>query len=168
VASPIVAPKPEVPTDRPSPVAAAEVPRDGRDRTAGAASVAGPGTGSGGTGSGTSSGGAGSGTGSGQGDGAGGAPVRRARLVAGDISLSDYPKALRRPGGAEIHMTVEPSGRVSRCVVVRSSGSTELDALTCRLVRERYRYDPARDARGRAVRDLVAENHVWTPDRRGR
>jgi protein TonB len=170
-ASPIVAPKPEVPPDVPSPVAAAAVPRDGPDRSAGAASVPGPGTGSGGSGQGTGSGGSGSGSGSGDGDGTRGAPVRRARQIAGNLSLADYPSALRRAGiggRVEVHMTVEPSGRVSRCTVARSSGSAELDATTCRLVRLRYLFDPARDARGRAVRDLVGESHVWTSGRRGR
>jgi protein TonB len=65
-------------------------------------------------------------------------------------------------------MSVDPDGRVGRCVIARSSGSAELDATTCRLVRQRYRFDPARDARGRAVPDLVGDRHLWTPDRRGR
>jgi protein TonB len=152
-------------------VAAAEVPRDGPDRSAGAASVPGPGTGSGGTGTGTGSGGSGRGTGGGSGDGAGGAPVRRARLVAGDLSLADYPPALRRAGiggRVEVHINVAPNGRVSRCMVARSSGSPELDAITCRLLSQRYRYDPARDARGQAVPDLVGESHLWFARRRGR
>lgn len=170
-ASPVVAPKPEVPPEVASPVAAATVPREGPDRSAGAAAVPGPGTGSGGTGTGTGSGGSGRGPGSGTGDGTGGAPVRRARLVAGELSLADYPPALRRAGiggRVEIHMTVEPTGRVSRCLVARSSGSAELDALTCRLVRQRYRFNPARDARGQAVRDLVGESHLWRSGRSGR
>lgn len=172
VASPVVAPKPVVPREMPSPVAAAPVPRQGPDRSAGAAEVAGPGTGSGGRGSGTGSGGSGSGAGSGGGGGgAGGPPVRRARQIAGNLSLADYPPALRRAGiggRVEVHMTVEPNGRVSGCIIARSSGSAELDATTCRLVRQRYLFDPARDARGQAVRDLVGESHVWTSGRRGR
>jgi len=167
-ASPVVAPDPEVKLAVPPPVVAAPVPREGADRAAGAAPVPGRGTGAGGTGNGTGSGGAGSGTGSGTGPG--GAPVRRARLVDGELSLADYPRALRRAGiggRVEVHMTVEPSGRVSRCRVVRSSGSPELDAITCRLVQARYRFDPARDAQGRPVPDLVGESHNWMSRRRG-
>lgn len=171
VASPIVAPKPEVPVERTSPVVAAEKPAEGAARSAGAASVAGPGTGSGGSGTGTG-GGSGSGTGAGSGGGTGsrGPAVRRARLVSGNLSLADDPPALRRAGiggRVEVHMIVEPSGRVSRCLIARSSGSAELDAVTCRLVRQRYLFDPARDAQGRAVPDLVGESHLWT-SRRGR
>jgi len=170
-ASPVLAPKPKVQPAVPPPLAASPVPREGRDRSAGAAPLPGPGIGSGGTGAGTGSGGFGSGMGSGSGDGRGGAPVRRARLVTGELSLADYPPALRRAGiggRVEVHMTVDPGGRVSRCVIARSSGSAELDALTCRLVSQRYRFDPARDARGQAVPDLVGESHLWTSGRRGR
>jgi len=169
-ASPVVAPEPEVKLAVPPPVTAAPVPRTGPDRSAGAAPVPGPGTGAGGVGTGTGSGGSGSGTGSGAGKGAGGVPVRRARLVAGALSLADYPRALRRAGiggRVEIHMNVEPNGRVGRCLIARSSGSPELDAVTCRLVRQRYLFDPARDAQGRAVPDLVGESHLWTSRRRG-
>ena len=171
-ASPVVAPKPVVPVETPSPVTAAEKPAEGTARSAGAAAVAGPGTGSGGSGTGTG-GGSGSGTGSGSGSGSGavGLPVRRARQVAGSLSLADYPPALRQAGiggRVEVHMIVEPNGRVSRCLVARSSGSPELDAITCRLVRERYVFDPARDARGQPVRDLVGEGHLWSTRRRGR
>jgi protein TonB len=169
-ATPVVAPKPQVPIETPSPVVAAEKPDQGTARSAGAASVPGPGTGAGGSGTG-SGGGSGAGTGAGSGSGAGGAPVRRARQVAGSLSLADYPAELRRAGiggRVGVHMTVEPTGRVSRCLVAESSGVAELDALTCRLVRQRYLFDPARDARGQAVRDLVGESHVWSSRRRGR
>lgn len=170
-AAPVAAPEPEVRLETPPPVAAAPAPREGADRAAGAATVAGPGAGSGGAGPGSGSGSSGDGGGSGDGTGAGGAPVSRARLVAGNLSLADYPPALRRAGiggRVEIHMTVEPTGGVGRCVVVQSSGNAELDATTCDLVRQRYRFSPARDSQGRAVPDLVGESHLWTSRRRGR
>jgi periplasmic protein TonB len=170
VASPVVAPKPEVQLDARSPVTAAPMPREGPDRSSGAAPVSGPGTGAGGAGTGTGSGGSGAGTGSG-GNGSGGAPVRRARLIRGALSVADYPSSLRGSGiggRVNIHMIVEPSGRVSRCSIAESSGSPELDAITCRLVQERYLFEPARDARGQPVRDIVGEGHTWFSRRRGR
>jgi len=171
-ASPVVAPEPKVRLPVDSPAIAAPKPKEGTDRSAGAAPVAGPGTGSGGGGTGTGSGGAGRGTGSGGGAVNPGVPVRRARWIRGDLSVADYPPHLRRAGiggTVAVHMTVEPNGRVSRCSVAASSGNTELDRTTCRLVRERYVYEPARDAQGRPVRDFVGERHTWfTGRRRGR
>ncbi len=171
-ASPVVAPEPEVRLPVTPPVSAAPKPKEGSDRTSGAAAIAGPGTGSGGTGSGTGSGGEGSGTGSGSATEAPGLPVRRARWIRGDLSLADYPPHLRRAGiggTVAVNMTVDPDGRVSRCSVAASSGNAELDQTTCRLVRERYVYEPARDAQGRPVRDYLGERHTWfTGRRRGR
>ena len=170
-ATAVVAPKREVPVEAASPVTAAEKPREGPDRASGSAQVEGPGTGSGGTGAGTGSGGSGTGSGSGAGSGTGGAPVTRARLRRGSLSNADYPPDLRRAGVAgriDVHLTVEPSGRVSNCRVVQSSGSAELDGITCRLVRQRYLFEPARDVTGRPVRDLVGDRHMWWSERRGR
>lgn len=171
-ASPVVAPDPVVKVKVDPPVTAAPKPKEGPDRTAGAAPVAGPGTGSGGTGNGTGSGGSGTGTGGGgigNGTGSGGVAVRRARLIRGNLSLSDYPRHLRSAGiggTVAVDMVVEPSGRVGRCSVARTSGSPELDQITCQLVRERYVFDPARDAQGRPVRDYVGERHTWFANRR--
>jgi protein TonB len=36
-----------------------------------------------------------------------------------------------------------------------------LDETTCRLVMQRYRYEPARDAQGRRVSDTDVEEHSW-------
>jgi protein TonB len=40
-----------------------------------------------------------------------------------------------------------------------------LDALTCRLIRERFRFRPSRDGRGRPVPALVRETHEWVFER---
>ena len=163
-ATPLVVPEPVVPPVSAAPAPSPPVPQDGAGAVTGSASEGEGGVAGRGTGAGS---GDGSGSGSGQGSGP---PVRRARHVAGALSLADYPPALRRAGvggRVQVHMDVAPSGRVSRCRVVGSSGSVELDALTCRLVETRYRFEAARDADGRAVADLVGESHLWTA-RRGR
>jgi protein TonB len=80
---------------------------------------------------------------------------------------SDYPD-----DGAEtgirgrvfVRYVVETDGRVSRCRVTRSSGSRELDALTCRLIEQRFRYDPSLDAAGRPVESTIVESHDWSMD----
>ena len=58
--------------------------------------------------------------------------------------------------------TVAPNGRVSRCVVTRSSGVPELDELTCRLIRERFLFRPETDRNGRAIASEVDGEHLWT------
>jgi protein TonB len=45
--------------------------------------------------------------------------------------------------------------------VTRSSGSRELDSVTCRLIMQRFRYRPARDAEGRPIAETIAGEHVW-------
>jgi periplasmic protein TonB len=60
---------------------------------------------------------------------------------------------------------VERTGRVSRCTVTQSSGVPELDALTCRLIVQRFRYRPSTDRYGRPIADTVDGEHEWIPHR---
>ncbi|HWT13829.1 MAG TPA: energy transducer TonB, partial [Allosphingosinicella sp.] len=132
-------------------------------------------TGSGGLGDGTGSGGdgGGGGGGGGYGDGRGLSPPRWLR---GRIRDSDYPPGLGEAGiggTVSVRYTVETDGRVSGCMVTRSSGSGALDRTTCRVIEERFRFDPSRDGRGRPIRSQIVENHEWVvedlpaePDRR--
>jgi protein TonB len=156
----IVAPPPEIRLPVPPPIPAAPAAGQGSAMAAGAANVPGPGTGSGGIGTGLGSGRFGNGTGGG---GGGGRPTR-ARWISGSIRGSDYPDgAYRAHIGGIVHLrfTVAPNGRVNDCAVTRSSGSRELDAVTCRLIMARFRYRPARDAEGRPIASTVVGEHVW-------
>lgn len=116
----------------------------------------------GGTGLGVASGtGSGGGTG-GRGNGAGGG--RDLELLSGDIVPSDYPRRLARAGiGGTVYMrcTVLPTGRVARCRVTRSSGVPELDAITPRLIEQRFVYRPATDSSGRPVSDDIDVDWTW-------
>ncbi|WP_106640253.1 energy transducer TonB [Allosphingosinicella vermicomposti] len=159
--APIVAPKPEVPLPVPPPVTAATRAGEGAMPSVGASDLAGPGTGAGGAGTGTGSGG------SGAGSGGGGAAVK-ARQTAGRIVNADYPRAAKRAGvegEVLVRFTVEPNGRVGACTVLRSSGSADLDATTCRLIQQRYRFEPARDASGRPVADQKGWVQRWWLER---
>ena len=155
-ATPVVAPKPEVPLQVPPPIIAAPTPAQGAERSTGAALVPGPGTGAGGVGTGTGSGGQGDGTGSGL--------RQRARLIEGELSRRDYPPAARRAGiggRVVVRIDVGTNGRVAACSIVQSSGNADLDETSCRLIKRRYRYEPARDAAGRPAPDVIREGHVW-------
>jgi protein TonB len=164
-ATPLVAPPPKVRLDPPPPIASAPepTPASGNDRSTGASDVDGPGTGSGGEGAGTGSGGEGSGT--------GGGIAERARRVSGSISgATDYPPAARRAGvegSVSVRFTVGTDGKASGCRVTRSSANAELEATTCRLIERRFRYEPARDAAGRPVPEIVNRTFDWLlPSRR--
>jgi protein TonB len=86
------------------------------------------------------------------------------RPIAGAIAHSDYPKAALHgdmQGRVEALLTINEKGLVSTCAIRRSSGNRLLDRTTCRLVRTRYRFDPARDAEGRPVRTLAVLPVEW-------
>jgi protein TonB len=123
----------------------------------------------GGTGAGPALGsGAGGGSG-GQGYGSddGGTDLEK---IAGDIEPSDYPRALgnRGIGGrVSVTFTVETNGRATNCRITRSSGIAELDALTCRLMEQRFRFRPSTDRYGRPIREEVDWDHDWIAPRGG-
>ena len=120
----------------------------------------------GGTGTGPAVGaGAGGGTG-GNGYGAGAGGGTDLEQVAGEITPRDYPRHLANSGvGGVVGVSfrVEASGLVSRCSVTQSSGVPELDALTCRLIVQRFRYRPSTDRYGRPIPDTVDGEHEWIP-----
>lgn len=158
-ATEIVAPVPLVPVVLPPTLPVSEVAADGADTRSGAAEVAGPGTGAGGVGVGTGAGG------SGDGDGAGDPDQTPPRWLRGEIRDADIPDALAENGvGGRVTVLyrVEPNGRVSECDIVRSSGTPELDLLTCRLIRERFRFRPSLSGAGKPVAAWIEENHAWT------
>ena len=164
--TPVVAPEPIIRLPIPPPMPAAPVAGTGRQATAGAAPNRGPGTGSGGVGSGFGSGrgGSGFGGGGGGGGGAGSGRLRPPRWVRGTMGPRDLPDELQEYGSGgvvETRYAVEPNGRVTDCRVTRSSGDRRLDAITCRLVEQRFLYDPARDPAGRPFRSFIVQDHYW-------
>ena len=158
-ATAIVAP-PVTPLIVVPPVTAAPTPDAGSAAQTGAAELPGPGRGAGNRGDGLGGGGTG-----GDGDGSGGGfAVVGPRRIQGRLSFADLPDHIM-PGGGEatvrVVYAVLPNGRVEDCEIERTGGIAELDALTCRLVQQRFRFRPARDANGRPVRALVGESHTW-------
>lgn len=149
--TPVVAPPPRVPLPSPNPAA----------KVAGAGSASTSGTGV--SGIGTGAGGAGNGPG-----GGGYADFSRftpARLV-GKIPNSEYRRisAGRIPqGSATIAFRVNPSGRISECRVVRSSGDPYVDAMVCDAATRWLVFDPARDPAGRPVAQDITYTPNWRP-----
>lgn len=110
--------------------------------------------------------GAGGGSGGkGYGEGGGGTDLE---LISGEIRPSDYPKHLGNAGvGGRVGVTftVQPNGRVTDCRVTHSSGVGELDALTCRLMEQRFRFRPSTDRYGRPIADEVDWDQDWIAPR---
>jgi protein TonB len=80
------------------------------------------------------------------------------------VTMDDYPAAALRgrdQGTARFMLTVDPVGRVAGCVILVSSGSAGLDSATCRLMRARARFTPARDANGQPVEDRYWDQIAW-------
>jgi protein TonB len=155
-ATPVVA-RPVAPLIVPPPIVVATQAGTGLAAANGASDRPGPGQGAGGQGNGLGGGGNG-------GEGEGGGAVVGPRQIRGKLSFSDLPDGLLAPGEERrvgVRYTVETDGTVTGCRADEPSGIPELDALACRLIEQRFRFRPARDAQGRAVRSTVAETHTW-------
>ena len=158
-ATPIVAP-PVTPLIPPPPVVTARQADAGSATQTGASPLPGPGRGAGSYGNGLGGGGLG-----GDGDGSGdGEAVRGPRRTSGRIAFRDLPEGLLAEGqeaAATVLFAVEADGTARDCRIEHSSGLAAIDALTCRLIEQRFRYRPAVNRAGRPVRSMVRETHTW-------
>lgn len=130
------------------------------------APAAAPSGGGRGTGPAAGSGARGGTAGQGYGEGEGG---RDLELISGEILPSDYPRELGNAGiggRVSVTFTVEVNGRATGCRITRSSGIPQLDALTCRIIEQRFRFRPTTDRYGRPVPDEVDWDHDWIASRR--
>ena len=95
-------------------------------------------------------------------------PARAKANLASYVSNDDYPASAVRndeQGTTRFQLTVGPDGRVKDCRVTGSSGSSALDTTTCRLMKSRARFTPARDSDGNAAGDTVSNAIRWVlPD----
>lgn len=92
-------------------------------------------------------------------------PARAKANLASLFFDQDYPAAAlaaREQGMVGFSLEIGPNGRVAACAVTRSSGSSELDSATCRLIQSRARFTPALDAGGATVPDKVRGMINWT------
>ena len=74
------------------------------------------------------------------------------------FSESDYPAEARQhgwEGSVILDLTVTPEDRVSKCVIVESSGHPVLDTATCTILTTRAKFHPAKDRSGKPVKDVV-------------
>lgn len=92
-------------------------------------------------------------------------PPQRARANLNSyFSADDYPAAALRSndqGTTGFSLTIGPNGRVEACSVTSSSGSSALDQATCRILRSRARYTPARDQSGNPTSGRDSGRVTW-------
>jgi protein TonB len=84
--------------------------------------------------------------------------------LASYVTDDDYPQdAIRneQQGTTGFRLEVGPDGRVANCTVTSSSGSSSLDAATCRIMRSRARFTPATDSSGNKVSDTHNGRIRW-------
>jgi TonB family protein len=80
------------------------------------------------------------------------------------VTNDDYPeRAMReeREGVAGFRLTIDANGLPTDCEITTSSGHADLDAATCTLVRERSRFTPARDRRGKPIVGTYSNRIIW-------
>lgn len=93
------------------------------------------------------------------------APVaHRASLMDGSISSADYPPAAiaaHEVGTVVAAYRIAPDGTVAKCDIAQASGSDALDARTCEIILQRFRFNPARNAAGDAIEEWRTQKISW-------
>lgn len=92
------------------------------------------------------------------------ADPRPATSPASWMSISDYPAealAKHQEGTVGFALEVDALGQVQSCSVTQSSGSTALDDDTCKLLKSRAKFQPARDSSGHSVEGRFASHVEW-------
>lgn len=80
----------------------------------------------------------------------------------GWVTANDYPRTSDpyASGTTQFQLAVDVSGKVTDCTITQSSGHAELDAATCRLLRERAAFVPAMRA-GKPVPGTFSNSVLW-------
>ena len=80
------------------------------------------------------------------------------------VTNDDYrPRWIREDmaGTARFSLSIDASGKVTGCTITRSTGHAPLDAATCDLVKQRSRFEAARDGNGKAVTGNYSGTITW-------
>jgi TonB family protein len=80
------------------------------------------------------------------------------------LTEGDYPEeAIQRSeeGTAFLLLLVDPVGQVDTCTIIESTGFSDLDRHTCRIIQARAKYVPAKDDTGRPVFGLFRVPVTW-------
>lgn len=103
-----------------------------------------------------------------------GALVRSGALTSNPatwVTSADYPfRAMieARGGTTSFLLAYDDQGLPRGCDIVGTSGHEDLDTATCRLVMERARFKPGRDAKGRPIGGTYSNRIRWKAPEGGR
>lgn len=85
------------------------------------------------------------------------------------VTTQDYPSAalhFKMHGTSGFKLTIDTTGKPSRCDIISSSGFDVLDTATCERVMARALFKPARDRKGAAIEGGFSNRVRWVlPDR---
>jgi protein TonB len=84
--------------------------------------------------------------------------------VAQFFREGDYPlEAMihEEEGTVRFRIDITPEGQIGKCSIVESSGSLTLDLATCRILKNRARFNPARGADGKPRPDSITTSFTW-------
>jgi protein TonB len=84
--------------------------------------------------------------------------------LQGLFNTDDYPSdALSNEdeGSTTVRLSIGTDGRVTGCTVSSSSGSRSLDNATCRVLRSRARFTPAKLSNGQPTTDSYTQRITW-------
>jgi protein TonB len=94
--------------------------------------------------------------------------VTKAQSAKGNLqnlfSSDDYPSDAMRnedQGTVGVSLSIGTDGRVTGCNVTSSSGSRSLDSATCRILRSRARFTPAKLSNGQPTTDSYSQRITW-------
>jgi TonB family protein len=88
----------------------------------------------------------------------------RPRNPGGWVTNDDYPPEAvqgRMQGTVRFLLNIDATGAVTGCRVTGTSGWPLLDETTCVLLRERARFDPARDAKNKPIASIYSNKFRW-------
>lgn len=80
------------------------------------------------------------------------------------LSDADYPSRAQREersGTAGFRLQIAPDGRVTDCTITSSTGHSDLDEATCRLLPRRARFKPAKGTDGQPMADTYNGRITW-------
>lgn len=84
----------------------------------------------------------------------------RSLFVSGNYPIEAYDR--RQSGTSQFMLLIDETGKVAGCDVIVASGVPTLDGMGCQVIRERGKFTPALDARGKPVRSaLITPPIVW-------
>lgn len=89
---------------------------------------------------------------------------RASGQLASLFKPEDYPSpAMQQNKGGSLRFAVliDESGRVADCTIIETSGVPSLDAQTCFIIKERARFQPARDSAGKPAKDAAFQRVTW-------